>query len=132
MDGSQATLLPEWLQVVTPGVAFVALATIGLKVAWERVMKRRNGKNNDRGDCELDKNVVLLIQKVDRVDTDVQQTSKDVKEISQKVDALKLEVAGNYVKRDSLVSIGERIDDIRERTIKTETRIEMLERAQEK
>lgn len=55
----------------------------------------------------------------------LQQIHQDIRDLAKKMDELRVEVAGNYVKKDSMVAIGGRLDEVRERAIKIETRSEV-------
>ena len=107
-----ASGLPAWFQYVTPVMAFTALAAVGLYVILQYVKGKKIGNGNGKGGAG---------------DVTLAQLHDDVRSLTEKVDQLRLDVVGKYVTRDHLDSIGERVDDLRERVIKAETRIEMQE-----
>lgn len=100
--------MPEWLKYVTPTLAFTALAGVGLKVLWDYVRgKRRNGD----GGSEM-----------------LGRICEELRSLTQKLDELRIELVGNYARRESLDAIGTRLDEVRERTVRVETKLEVIER----
>ena len=107
------------LKYATPAMMGTFMLAVAVFVVYQMVFKgfkfvRPNGNGKQEKGNDVAEIAEKFMTRIDRFDV-------EIKAVGEKVDNLKLEIAGNYARRESLDKIREQVDDLRERTVKTET-----------
>lgn len=110
----------ELAKGLTAPVLASFVAAVGAYLIYQMVFKGKrfvnpngNGKSVERGEGMVTAQALATLH-------------EDMRALSGKMDELRLEVVGKYVTKDSLEAIGNRLDAVRERAIRAETKIEMM------